>query len=76
MDSDEADDHTEESIEYKKEFTTLSKAIFNIVHGQYANGSNRVGLYVTDPQTGPQLPVLALKPDQLSFSMTPADLRI
>ena len=72
--SDIGKNHYEESIEYKKEFQTLARTrtLFDIATGQDVDSSSRG----VNPQAfigqqfGPQLPVLALKPGRLSFSMT------
>ena len=74
--SNAADNHMKESAEYVTELETLTQALFDISHKQETLGINRNAFTITFNQQGPQLPVLALKPDRLSFSMTTADLHI
>ena len=69
-------DHMKESAEYERELGTLTQALFDISHKQCALGINRKALPMTFNQQGTQLPVLALKPNRLFFSITTADLRI
>ena len=75
MFSDLAYDHNKETLEFEGEFQKMVIDTFDIFHGQ--NMSSIITAGGPGPIiTAPQLPVLALKPDLLSFSMSTADLRI
>ena len=75
MFSDLAYDHNKETLEFEGEFQKMVIDTFDIFHGQDMSSIMTAG----GPGpiiTAPQLPVLALKPDPLSFSMFTADLCI
>ena len=80
MNSDLAPDHDRESLEFEREFQKMVNDIFDLSHGQDIDTLNILSIITSGGAgpiiTAPQLPVLALKPDRLSFSMSTANLHI
>lgn len=80
MNSDLVYDHNKESLEFEAEYQKMVTDTINISHSQDIDTLNRSTIMTAGGPgpviMAPQLPVLALKPDPLSFSMFTADLCI
>ena len=73
--SELAKNHHDESQKFEQEYQQLVRATFDISHRQDIDSLNRGFIHNTGagPWAGPQLPVLALKPDCHSYLMSTAD---
>ena len=80
QDSTLARDHDRESLGFEEDYQKLNIASLNLSHGQDIDTLNRSSLLTSGRPgpmvTAPQLPVEALKPDHLSFSISTAHLPI
>ena len=80
MISDLANDHNRESQVFEDKIQQMVMTAFDLLHKQDVNTLNRTSFRnnagACQATVAPQLPVLALKPDHLSFLMSTADLCI